>query len=171
MKHRKAIVLDIGHGLAAICVVAAIPAICAQQAAPLTTPMLSITKIDKKEVRKGEVVEVGREVRVEGSTTDPNVRTCIAVHPTLTDTWWVQSLPSPADPIGRRAWRLNGTILCGTNKLIPGEQRQEGRGEEFEVVMLAESRPSICQPGRQFKTGEFPSVPRSPIVTVRRTRD
>jgi hypothetical protein len=110
------------------------------------------------------VTQVGREVMVEGTISDPNAIVCVLVHPLLADTWWVQNPPSPPGKIDDKTWRWRTIALCGTEEL--------GLNEEFEIVALAESQRAACQLGKTFKTPDFPNeLPRSEIITVKRIRN
>lgn len=125
---------------------------------------VKITKIDDEPIASGQPPQVGRQVSVEGTIPDPKMIACVAVHPINGDTWWIQNLPGPPDQISTRAWRIRTVALCGTETL--------GRREDYEIVILTESKRSICTLGKQFKTANFPTdIARSEVVRVRRTKD
>lgn len=125
---------------------------------------VSITKIDGATLQSGQIPQVGRQVMVEGTISDPNVIVCVLVHPMTTDTWWVQNPPAPPGKVDERTWSWRTMVLCGTETL--------GLNEEFEIVALAEGKRAICQLGRQIKMEGFPQdLSRSEVITVRRIRN
>ena len=125
---------------------------------------IAITAIDDKPIIGRDMPEVRHRATVEGVVSDPNATICVLVHPMTSDTWWVQNLPSPPAKVDEKNWRWRTMAFCGTETL--------GLNEEFEIVALAESKRSICQLGKQIKIEEFPrDLPRSEIITVRRTRN
>ena len=122
---------------------------------------IAITSIDGTQLPSQGVIEVGRQVIVEGTISDRKAVSCVMVHPMTTPTWWVQSLPAPPDKVDDHTWRWRLMALCGTEEL--------GTNEEYQIVAIAESRRAVCQAGKQIKMEEFPeSLPRSEIVTVTR---
>ncbi len=124
---------------------------------------MAITQIDNLPVEPGMTPEVGRQVVVEGTISDPKAVPCVLVHPMSADTWWVQNLPSPPGKI-ENTWRWRTMVYCGTEKL--------GLNEDFEVVAIAESKRALCVAGKTLKTLDFPmELPRSEILTVRRVRN
>jgi hypothetical protein len=126
--------------------------------------VVKITSIDDKPLKPKQTPEVGRQVTVEGTISDPKMIACVVVHPMSGTTWWVQNLPGPRDKVGKQAWRVRSNALCGTNEL--------GTREEYEIVILAESKPSFCVEGKKFETPDFPNdLARSELLRVKRTRD
>lgn len=125
---------------------------------------LAITAINGVPVRRGVEPEVGLQVKVEGTVSDPNRILCVLVHPLSGDTWWVQNPPSPPDQVKAQIWRWRTVVFCGTPEL--------GRREEYEIVALTESDRSVCQLAKRIKSDQFPrELPRSEIITVRRVRN
>jgi len=125
---------------------------------------VAITRIDDAAPQPGQIPQVGRQVIVEGTISDPKVNVCVLVHPITADTWWVQNLPSPPGTIDEQTWRWRTMALCGTEEL--------GLNEEFEIVAVAESQRAVCQLGKTFKMPDFPQeLPRSEIITVKRIRN
>jgi len=117
-----------------------------------------ITKIDDTTLQSGQALQVGQQVIVEGTISDPKMAVCVLVHPLNGDTWWVQNLPSPPGRIDEKTWRWRTLAFCGTEKL--------GLNEDFEIVALAESQRAVCQLGKTFKMPDFPNeLPRSEIIT------
>jgi hypothetical protein len=126
--------------------------------------VVKITGIDDKPLKSKQTPEVGHRVVVEGTISDQKMIACVVVHPMSTTTWWVQNLPGPPDQVGKQAWRVRSIAYCGTEEL--------GRREEYEIVILAESKRSVCVEGKTFQTPSFPNdLPRSEILRVKRTRD
>lgn len=132
---------------------------------PSSAPVVvKITSIDDKPLKSKQRPEVGHQVMVEGTISDPKMIACVVVHPMSGTTWWVQNLPGPPDQVGKQAWRVRSNAYCGTDKL--------GKGEEFEIVILAESKRSVCVEGKKFETPSFPNdLARSEVLRVKRTRD
>ena len=139
-----------------------------EQSATPSKVSVAITKIDDAAPQSGQIPQVGRQVIVEGTISDPQITVCVLVHPMASDTWWVQNLPSPPGKVDDKTWRWRTMALCGTGP----EEGNLGLNEEFEIVAFAESQRAICQLGKTIKTQDFPNdLPRSEIVTVKRVKN
>jgi len=125
---------------------------------------VAITMIDNEILNLNQTPQVGRQVIVEGTISDPKAIICVLVHPLSGDTWWVQNMPSPPGKIDEKTWRWRTMVYFGTEEL--------GINEEFEIVAIAEFKRAVCQVGKTINMIDFPfELPRSEIITVKRVRN
>jgi hypothetical protein len=134
---------------------------------PPTNTTVTIAKIDGKASLDGAGVEVSRASTIELVTNREDVTICALVHPLLTDTWWVQNLPSLPNRAASGSWEWRLTSFFGTETL--------GRREQYEIVAIAEQEQRLCVAGRTIKVDQAGQLlgkhPRSRVVTVNRVRD
>jgi hypothetical protein len=128
---------------------------------------ITITKIDDKDIDPNVMPEVGMQVKVELTTTNPDVVVCVLVHPITSDQWWVQNLPALPNEISKGVWSWQTLIYCGTEVA--------GRKEQYEIIATAEREQGICSAGNQIKVDEANNLlrnyHRSKKITLQRVKD
>jgi hypothetical protein len=144
-----------------------VPTIVTERAPTAPPAGMTLTMASIDGVPPDDMLGVGKDVLVELTSSRNDAVVCVLVHPLMTDTWWVQNLPSLPNKGADGVWHWRTTAFCGTETL--------GRREKYEILGVAEADQSICVVGRQMKVAEanrqLVSLVRSPSVTVKRVRD
>jgi hypothetical protein len=135
-----------------------------QPARPAGNLEIRIESVDGQPIAKGGTAEVGRIARLAGSVTDSSATVCALVHPPVMSGWWVQPPPKPLRQAGPGKWQWEGRAWFGSADV--------GKGDEFEVMALAEPSPGVCAKKGEVPPGEIPaSASRSEVLRVKRTKD
>ena len=102
--------------------------------------------------------KVGMTYIVKGEVSDPTYQVYVLVHPLMTDTWWVQTIPE-VSPDG--TWRTR--CYFGTETA--------GIGEPFEIIALAATEKNLLHSGQTIPVGRLPETAiKSRIIQVERTQ-
>lgn len=100
------------------------------------------------------IPKVGWKVLILGRAPSSHQSVYVAVHPSNSDTWWIQNIPSPPNENG--SWQS----MC-----FFGNEKQ-GIGELFEVAVAYQDEPNLYKLGQQLSS----APDNSRIVTVKRVR-